>query len=368
LPTRTAGMTPRRMRSYTVEAGICSSAATSGTVSTSRRGLAGRLVRVRDSGASLIVTYTYDARDRLRVADYGGSNRIRFRYVGLTTVVDQVVTDSSGAVQRNLGIGSSGERLVDWSSAGGSSRYYGTDAHHDTTWIAASDGSVVATLRYAPWGDLTAYTGSSLPDWRWQGSWFDTSTELSWAVTRWYAPTTGTFISEDGIFGKPNEPASGQLYAYARGNPIDSWDPDGRDSYRTFPIQNRAKFNGKLILSLFIQAQYNEAGPWRLYGDNRGFDYSYTPPCSRSRVCVTVDFPSKSVQVRVHDSCGDNWGPFGWWGYGCSPQFPIVTAVPMVWRCDIYAGSDASDGSTRVNARPGVGRQCARRAVRAGCG
>ena len=193
----------------------------------------GRLTTVRPSGGgSPIATYTYDALDRLRVVDYGGSNRIRFRYVGLTTAVAQVVDDQSGSAQLNVGTSWSGERLLDWTAGGASQRFYGTNAHHDVTWTAGPTGSVTATLRYDPWGNLAASTGASLPDWRFQGSWFDTTTDLSWVVTRWYAPALGTFVSEDDLLGDPHNPGSRQLYAYGAGDPVSKWDPEGRFWYR----------------------------------------------------------------------------------------------------------------------------------------
>jgi RHS repeat-associated protein len=192
-----------------------------------------RLTKVKPpTGGSTIATYSYDPLDRLRLADYGGSNRIRFRYVGLTTSVAQIIDDQSGAVLRNVGTGWTGERLLDWTGTNSNIRYYGTNAHHDVTWMGSSTGTVSATLRYDPWGTLTASTGSSLPDFRFQGAWFDTTTVLSWVVTRWYAPSLGRFISEDSLLGTPSDPPSRHLYAYGAGEPIGRWDPDGRFWYR----------------------------------------------------------------------------------------------------------------------------------------
>ena len=193
----------------------------------------GRLTKVKPpSGGSVIATYTYDPLDRLRMADYGGSNRVRFRYVGLTTSVAQTIDDQPGTVIRHFGTGWGGERLLDWTGSGSNIRVYGENAHHDVTWTASSTGAVSATLRYDPWGKLTEWTGSSLPDHRFQGSWYDTTTELAWVVTRWYAPTLGRFLSEDSLLGEPRDPDSRHLYAYAEGEPIVRWDPDGQYWYR----------------------------------------------------------------------------------------------------------------------------------------
>ncbi|HET9346554.1 MAG TPA: RHS repeat-associated core domain-containing protein, partial [Candidatus Limnocylindrales bacterium] len=291
-----------------------------------------RLTKVKPpTGGSTIATYSYDPLDRLRLVDYGGSNRIRFRYVGLTTSVAQVIDDQSGAVIRNVGTGWGGERLLDWTGTNSNLRYYGTNAHHDTTWTGSSTGAVSATLRYDPWGTVSSSTGSSLPDFRFQGSWYDTQTDLSWVVTRWYAPALGRFVSEDSLLGTPADPPSRHLYAYAEGEPVASWDPDGRTAFKSWSIRNYGKYRGSLLLSLFIRAKYNYAdypgGQARMYGDNR----SWGPDCKRSRGCISINFTNKTITARVNNTCGDfNLGPSSWFGYGCSSAFSIVPKLPWV--------------------------------------
>ncbi len=113
-----------------------------------------------------------------------------------------------------------GTRLLDWTGSGANQRFYGTNAHHDVTWTADDTGAVSNTLRYDPWGTLTASWGSSLPDFRFQGNWLDKQTDLTWIVTRWYAPALGRFISEDSLLGDPADPPSSHLYAYASGEPV----------------------------------------------------------------------------------------------------------------------------------------------------
>jgi YD repeat-containing protein len=76
----------------------------------------GRLTAVYPAtGITPLATYAYDPLDRLRIVDHGGTDRVRFRYVGLTTSVAQTIDDQSGAVLRNIGTGWGGERLLDWS-------------------------------------------------------------------------------------------------------------------------------------------------------------------------------------------------------------------------------------------------------------
>jgi RHS repeat-associated protein len=213
----------------------------------------GRLTTVYPAtGSTPLATYTYDPLDRLRMVDYGGTNRVRFRYVGLTTSAAQTIDDQSGSVLRNIGTGWGGERQLDWTGTNSNIRYYGTNAHHDTVWTASSTGSVSATLRYDPWGVLMTSTGASLPDFRFQGSWFDGATALQWVVSRWYAPSLGRFVSEDSLLGSPSDPPSRHLYAYAEANPTNAWDADG----------STCRFGGDDCYAL---AMVHAAGGWHNY-------------------------------------------------------------------------------------------------------
>jgi YD repeat-containing protein len=58
----------------------------------------GRLTTVMNAaGTVTLATYAYDPLDRLRIVDHGGSDRTRFRYVGLTTSVAQLIDDTTGS-------------------------------------------------------------------------------------------------------------------------------------------------------------------------------------------------------------------------------------------------------------------------------
>ncbi|MEO6628883.1 MAG: hypothetical protein ABIP03_09985, partial [Aquihabitans sp.] len=120
--------------------------------------------------------------------------------VGLTTSAVQTINDQSGAVIRTIGTGWGGELLEDWTGTNSTWRIYGLNGHHDLTWTAGSTGTVTGTVRYDPWGVATSTTGS-VPDFRFQSSWADDTTKLSWVVTRWYAGAQGRFISEDSLTG-----------------------------------------------------------------------------------------------------------------------------------------------------------------------
>jgi RHS repeat-associated protein len=188
----------------------------------------GRLDRVRATlGGTILAQYTYDALDRLLTVDRSGT-RLRFRYQGATTSVAQIVNDVSGAVVSNLATDSDGTILEDW--LGSVRHIYGTNAHGDVTWTSDDSGAVISTARYDPWGNLIASSGS-VPDWRFQGSWFDTATKLSWAQARWYDSVLGSFISEDPVAAGQEDPQSRQLFAYGAGDPVDRADASGQFWY-----------------------------------------------------------------------------------------------------------------------------------------
>jgi RHS repeat-associated protein len=280
----------------------------------------GRLAAVRPATgyAPPLASYSYDPLDRLRVVDYGTS-RIRFRYVGLTTSVAQVVDDTTGSVIRSVGTGWTGERLLDWTGTNSNLRYYGSNAHHDVTWTADATGAVAATLRYDPWGNLASSTGSSLPDFRFQGSWFDTTTSLSWVITRWYAPSLGRFVSEDSLLGDPADPPSRHLYAYGAGEPVGRWDPDGQwwkkvavSFARSIPLGNPARSAANLFK---LRIGTTGGGPFANFNASqsasmRSSSVLYTGPTATAahwrfmRVRVTADTLSWSGQENIYVGAG----------------------------------------------------------------
>jgi RHS repeat-associated protein len=270
----------------------------------------GRLTKVRDSSTNAVISsYTYDALDRLREETRGGTTQ-RFRYVGTTTRVAQIWNVTTSASVLYYGIGWDGDILAGWLNPSGGRRYFGTNAHGDITWTTDGPGAVNRTLRYDPWGETIATSGTGLPPFRFQGSWRDGTANLYWVVARWYAPTLGTFVSEDELLGQHESPATRHLYGYAIGDPIGRWDPDGQASwrprYRTARFTNTKGLRGKVILSSFIptcQLRWD----WYLdilgvgVGDCRGFRRA--PNCTASRFCITVDFTRSVVKFRVNESC-----------------------------------------------------------------
>ena len=294
----------------------------------------GRLARVRlTPGGTIVAAYTYDALDRLITVDRSGT-RIRFRYAGTTTAPAQVIDDATLTVIRNVAVGPEGTVLLDW--LGADRRLYGTNAHHDTTWTADDTGAVTATLRYDPWGNVLRSSGT-LPDWRFQGSWADTSTNLAWSVARWYDPVQGAFISEDALLGDPANPGSRHLYAYGAGEPVGAWDPSGQRYIRAQRRVTPAR--AALVQEIFTCSGFTFGG--RILGDKisaQGFTF-----CTDNIGFWNV---ARIRMVTVIDECG--WDVLGLcWG-GWNTLKKVVTDdntapagfVWFVWSKAIVANAE----------------------------
>ena len=188
----------------------------------------GRLVRVRDGGGALLSTYTYDALDRLREVSSGGTT-VRHRYVGTTTRLAQLWNVTANSADRNLSWSVGGTLLGDLKPGLSGRRYFGTNGHGDIAWSANASAAVNASLRLDPWGTAIG-TAGDIGQLRFQGSWRDPATGLSWVISRWYAPDLGAFVSEDSLLGEPVNPDSRHLRAYGLGDPVGMVDVDGREA------------------------------------------------------------------------------------------------------------------------------------------
>ncbi len=202
----------------------------------------GRLLKVRNASTSAVLSeYTYDALDRLREVTSSGTTT-RFRYVGLSTTVARIWDATAGGSVKRYASGWHGELVGDFTNTSGNERTFMRNGHHDITWIANSTGLPVRTIRYDPHGGVIGQAGSgSSALFRFQSSWRDPATGMSWVITRWYAPDMGRFISEDSLLGEPRNPDSRHRYAYAEGDPVDGWDPDGRASVYPSFSNSRAR-------------------------------------------------------------------------------------------------------------------------------
>ena len=132
--------------------------------------------------------------------------------------------------------------------------FYHYNAHGDVIAITGSNGSVVATFNYDPWGNPTEYNpaGAQVAIGAWAGfpsnglfllfggMLYDAAAGLYLTKTRAYNPKTGRFLERDILDESPKDGYKGfpfgkdaigtNLYAWCGNNPVTRVDPSGESS------------------------------------------------------------------------------------------------------------------------------------------
>ena len=107
--------------------------------------------------------------------------------------------------------------------------YYIQNAHGDVVNLADSTGAITKTYKYDAFGVEKNIDDSDVNAFRYCGEYFDNETGTIYLRARYYAPTTGRFISRDSNVGKIGEPLSLNLYTYCHNNPIGFADFNGHE-------------------------------------------------------------------------------------------------------------------------------------------
>ena len=143
-------------------------------------------------------------------------------------------TDLSGSLQ---GAGGVGGLLVSKTYSGGSlqmANFYGYDGNGNVVALVnAADGTVSARYEYGPFGEPIRGRGTlaEANPFRFSTKFTDNETDLLYYGYRFYEPNAGRWLSRDPI----SENGGYNLYRFARNNPLDKFDPDGRDTWCPYP-------------------------------------------------------------------------------------------------------------------------------------
>jgi len=176
------------------------------------------------------VTIVYDG-DGNRVAKT--VNGVTTRYLvddlnptGYTQVVEELV---AGAVSRQYSYGL--QRIDEYQLIGGTwtASFYGYDGGGNVRNLTNSAGTVTDTYEYDAFGNKWTVSGTTPNNYLYRGEEFDPDLGLNYLRARYYNPATGRFMSRDPENGIPTDPETLHKYLYAGGDPVDKWDPSGRD-------------------------------------------------------------------------------------------------------------------------------------------
>ena len=196
-----------------------------------------RLVTFTESQSGLALGFRYDGVGR-RVAVQQNSDSRRalvapLRGEGLPT--PQLLTDDEGNVISLYIYGRDEVPLLRIGPTG--QTYYLTDAIGSVIGLTDSSSTVAGRIRYDSFGNIISSSGPSgaIPaeaggDFRFQGGWMDSESDLYYFRARYYDPQTGRFLSRDPGTADLMEPESLNEYLFALSNPHVYSDPTGTTS------------------------------------------------------------------------------------------------------------------------------------------
>lgn len=187
------------------------------------------------------VTYQYDE----------NGNRVQqvSSISGTTDSPNDYYSVDGSSYERNIIAGSLGNIATSTYSGTTSSMIYHHHDHLGGTHVETdSTGTAVEYTLYTPFGAtlLDTKTGSYENDHKYTNKELDTDTGLYYYGARYYNPTMGVFIAQDPLFvsfgtqdvnavqKRIRDPHRLDSYTYSRNNPINLYDPDGRDYWSFF--------------------------------------------------------------------------------------------------------------------------------------
>ena len=172
-----------------------------------------------------MANYAYDA----------DGNRYSASNLGTTTsyVVDtsvpyaSVVEEYAGASTTPSARYDYGDDLVRMDRGG--VYYYIYDGLGSTRQLVNTVGAVTDTWGYSAFGELASHTGSTVNPFLFNAQQFDGASGNYYLRARYYDQSVGRFISQDPFEGRNEDPISLHRYLYASVDPMNRFDPGGRD-------------------------------------------------------------------------------------------------------------------------------------------
>ncbi len=166
--------------------------------------------------------YSYSGSDQTDRVQAGGTSYV-YSFNGISSQ-----TDSSGTTYYTRCSCAKGT-LVDERTPSGA-YYYLFDGLGSIVGLTDSNGTLVSTYQYDPYGNLTSSTGSVANPWRFAGGYFDSSTGLYKFGTRYYDSAIGRWTQQDPLRGSLADPTSLNRYLYVSDDPVNFTDPSGKDT------------------------------------------------------------------------------------------------------------------------------------------
>ena len=169
------------------------------------------------------MSYRYNS-DGVRVAEVVDGQETRYLIDANRPFADVLEEYSpGGAVQVSYVYG----RDLISQSRGGVLSFYLRDASGSIRDLTNASGAVTDSYTYDAFGNLTASTGSTVNNYRYDGEQYDPNLGQYYLRARYYDPDTGRFTRMDSFTGMPEMPLSLNKYLYTDADPVNGVDSSG---------------------------------------------------------------------------------------------------------------------------------------------
>jgi RHS repeat-associated protein len=203
---------------------------------------------LRAQGTSV---YTWDAANRLVAAEVDGVASA-YEYDGLGNRVAQTV--GGVTTEYVLDVGGGLPEVIAATTGGASTRYVQVQgqvlAQQDSgAWmhilpdhlgsvrqLVGSDSRVDLAQSFDPFGVPFETSGSGVSDFGYTGEWWDSEAGVLYLRARYYDPYGGVFVQKDSFLGIPLSPSTMNGFNYANQNPVNLTDRSGHSPHGGDPI------------------------------------------------------------------------------------------------------------------------------------
>lgn len=167
-----------------------------------------------------VINYTYNA-SGIRTKKTVGSNTTEYFLDGSTILAEK---NGSNVIWY---IYDTGGELLGF-TYNGTPYYYLKNQQGDVYKIVDTNGTVVGSYTYDPWGKVIADgTMAEINPIRYRSYYYDSETQLYYLQSRYYDPELGRFVNADGLVSTGQGLIGNNMFAYCLNNPTNTVDPTG---------------------------------------------------------------------------------------------------------------------------------------------
>ena len=152
------------------------------------------------------------------------------RYAGFDIEPTAILPSTSVGFVLQFARSVNGQLLAE--KTGGVSAAVALDRHGDAVmWYPTTGATINAYKVYDPFCAVTKTSGGPQSALGFQGQFTDATTGDVNMGARWYNPSGGSFRGRDTMFGSLSTPSTLNRYSYVSNNPLNSFDPNGREEF-----------------------------------------------------------------------------------------------------------------------------------------